>query len=143
MNLPVHVISAGAGVAIGYSRMDTWELAGFFCLAAFLDLDHYLYYVLRFRSFRLGRAIAYFERNKHTVRFCICVFHTVEFFVIFGLAAYLSRSGLLRACFAGVALHFALDIAQGLYYKRLHYRWWSLTNYLRRSGHAENAGGCS
>jgi hypothetical protein len=25
--------------------------------------------------------------------------------------------------------HFMIDVMQGLYYSRMHYRWWSLTEY--------------
>lgn len=131
MDLPVHVIGAGVVSVIFLRFFGIINLMGLFCFASFLDVDHYIYYILKFRNLHIGKAIKYFESHKHIERFCLCIFHTVEFFILFVLLTYFSRSFFLYACFIGILSHYILDIAQGLYYKRMHYRWWSAISYFR------------
>jgi hypothetical protein len=131
MNLPAHIVGGGVLALVGSGVLGLKNSIGLFCFASFLDVDHYVYYVLKLRSLNLSRAVEYFDRNKHTERFCLCVLHTTEFFALFALAAWFSGSAFIYACFTGFLLHIILDIAQGLYYRRMHYRWWSVLNYLR------------
>lgn len=129
MNLSVHVISGGIFAATLLKFVGIKNSISFFCFASFLDIDHYIYYIVKFYNLNIKKAFEYFNSHRHIERFCLCVFHTVEFFILLSLITYLSRSSFLYACFMGALLHYMVDIAQGLYYKRMHYRWWSVIGY--------------
>lgn len=131
MNLSVHVISTGILTAIVSRFFGVKNSIGFFCFASFLDVDHYIYYIFKFHKLHVKKAIKYFDSHRHIRRFCLCIFHTVEFLILFSLISYFSRSFFLYACFLGSLLHCVIDIAQGLYYGRMQYRWWSAIGYYR------------
>lgn len=129
MNLPLHIVSAGIGGIIASRFLGALNAIGLFCSAAFLDFDHYLHYILKFRNLDIGKAFKYFYAGRDVERLCLCIFHTVEFTAVLGLISYILRSQFLLACFLGVILHYAVDLSQALYLKRLHYRWWSAIAY--------------
>jgi hypothetical protein len=129
MNLPIHIISGATGAAILYNWTGAKNSFGFFCFASFLDVDHYIYYILKFHNLNIRKAFEYFDFYKHTPRFCLCILHTVEFSIFVGLIAYLSHSLFIYACLLGILFHYIGDIIQGLYYRRMDYRWWSVVHY--------------
>ncbi|MDP2939645.1 MAG: hypothetical protein Q8O13_06195 [Candidatus Omnitrophota bacterium] len=131
MNLPIHVISGGIFSIIVYRFLGIKNAIGFFCFASFLDADHYLYYIYKFRKLHIRKAMEYFDAHRDVERFCLCIFHTIEFFIFFSLITFIFSSLFLYACLLGVILHYIVDIAQALYLKRIYYRWWSAISYCR------------
>lgn len=130
MNLSIHIISGGILAAIVFRFVGAINSAIFFCFASFLDIDHYIYYIMKFHRLHIGKAYDYFNSYKNNERFCICIFHTVEFLILFSLITYFTQSVFLKACFMGFLVHCIFDVSQGLYYRRMHYRWWSIIRYL-------------
>jgi hypothetical protein len=129
MNLSVHVVGGGIFSTLWFGLTGFKDAVAFFCFASFLDIDHYLYFIIKFNNWNIRKAFKYFHSKKYTERFCLCIFHTVEFIVLFGLITYFSHSRFFYSCFMGLMLHFMIDVMQGLYYRRMHYRWWSLIEY--------------
>lgn len=129
MNVPIHAASAIAG---GLAMWRLWGIRnslGFIAASILVDIDHYLLYIVRFRDISPSRAVQYFNANRDSERFCVCVFHTVEFLLLVAVAAVVSRTTFLYACLTGILLHLMLDLIQGIYHKRVRFRWWSLIAY--------------
>lgn len=84
---------AGAVVAAastGLRLTGPIEALGLFWISVLLDMDHFGYYLVRFRDPSLKRAMHYFAERLGVKRHSLCVFHTVEFAVAFGLIAFSS-----------------------------------------------------
>jgi len=86
-----------------------------FFLASFgFDIDHYIYYIFKKKSFNLPKAYIYFRKdlnkklknNQKPIRL-LFIFHTIEFlFVIFLLALILE---IFQWVFLGFLFHMVID----------------------------------
>jgi hypothetical protein len=107
MNLSVHVVGGGIFSTLWFGLTGFKDAVAFFCFASFMDIDHYLYFIIKFNNWNIKKAFKYFH----------------------SLITYFSHSRFFYSCFMGLMLHFMIDVMQGLYYRRMHYRWWSLIEY--------------
>lgn len=130
MNFPAHLVSGGIFSALICKFWGVTNGIVFFCFSFLPDIDHYIYYVVKFRKFGIFSAFKFFNLNKDTPKIALCLLHTIEFIVIFGMVVLTARIPILYAAFSGLILHYSLDIIQGVYYKRMNYRWWSAIDYL-------------
>lgn len=109
MLLKYHIISSALLSILLYPFFGLNVLFVFF--AGFLiDVDHYIYYVLRFKDLSLKKSYKYFEEYPEKRHFSdiLFIFHTVEFF---GLLIILSfYNDIIFLIFTSVSLHQILDM---------------------------------
>lgn len=75
-------------------------------ISIFLDIDHYLWYFMRFRKLNIQQAIKFFENRLE--RSTLCIFHLIEVWLLFGILSFFSR--VLLLIFIGMTFHLVLDI---------------------------------
>jgi len=71
-----------------------------------LDIDHYLWYCIRYRKFSIRKAMNLFE--KRLDRSSLCVLHLIEVWLFVGVLSLFSRC--LMLIFIGMTFHLALDM---------------------------------
>ncbi|MFH0936568.1 MAG: hypothetical protein V1815_02725 [Candidatus Woesearchaeota archaeon] len=112
-----HVISSALLSVILYPFLALNVLWVFF--AGFLiDVDHYIYYVLKFKSFNLKKAYKYFEEyeKKRHFKDVLCIFHTIEFFILLLILSFYNK--IIFLIFIGIIFHEILDLID-MYIKKL------------------------
>ena len=70
-----------------------------------LDVDHYILYIFKFKSFDMVKAHNYFFNEEKPF---LLFFHTVEFLLVLLLLSFYSK--LAFFALIGVVIHFLLDI---------------------------------
>ena len=112
MTLTQHVAMTGVAVAVLYPRHDGLHLLLFAIGGILIDIDHYLLYIQRTRGFGIRGMFRYFEELQpiqKTIPYVgLCLFHTVDFFLLIGLLAFFNP--LLYPLLAGFIFHFMLDV---------------------------------
>lgn len=83
-----------------------WKLALFWLGSFFIDVDHYWWYILKFKKFGLKEAIVY-SKNLNYRDFKLHIFHVVEFWIL--MAIWSLYSELAFAIFIGVVFHIIID----------------------------------
>jgi hypothetical protein len=106
-----------------------WQVsvqAGLLAMAAsvLIDVDHYLWYAIRFRDASLRRAARFYAAAEADKHYCVCVFHTVEAACLYALCLWMG--GWPAWIAVGCLAHILLDVLQGLLDGRLMARKWSL-----------------
>lgn len=93
-----------------------------------LDVDHYILYIFKFKSFDIVKAHNYFFNEEKPF---LLFFHTVEFLLVLLLLSFYFR--LAFFALIGVAIHLLLDIYEEMREKHIgrfpSIIWW----YLRKS----------
>lgn len=131
MNPIFHIIfSLFFTIIIYFLNTNFSLLIGFFGGAAFLDIDHYFYYLVKFKNLSLQKALQFFDSVKHKPKPAFCLFHTIEFVSCLVILSFICPHDFLTGLVFGIVAHLLLDLGQGIYYKEVHYRWWSLFQYL-------------
>ena len=105
-------------------------LLGFFFSAAFLDIDHFFYYLLKFKDLNIKKAFRFFESIQHQPKKAFCILHTLEFVFATILLTLIFKRNFFEGFLCCLLFHLLIDLIQGIYYKRVNYRWWSLFQYL-------------
>ncbi|MER3425466.1 MAG: hypothetical protein C4293_21750, partial [Nitrospiraceae bacterium] len=106
-----HLITSVIATGATYAVTGSSELAiGVFCGAFWIDLDHYLDYVVFERQFSLNpfRFIRYYLDNQ--ARRLVLVLHSYELMFCLGLLAMMIRSLPLIGYLIGATMHLILDI---------------------------------
>lgn len=85
-----------------------------------IDTDHWFVYVKRKKDFSIKQAYNFFyslrkTKSKHTF---LCIFHTIEFFIILGLLSLKSQFFFL--VFLGCIFHLVTDIFGAIFMEQ---RW--------------------
>ncbi|MFO8016036.1 MAG: hypothetical protein R6U32_02950 [Candidatus Woesearchaeota archaeon] len=104
MRLQYHLIASLALAAVFYPYYGIHSLlalSGFF-----IDVDHYITYVIERKDISLRRAYHFCLGNRYSN--VLCVFHSAEFVV--GLSAVSLFSPVLFIAVAGVLLHLLMDV---------------------------------
>ncbi len=115
-------------------------LLAFFLANLLIDVDHYLIYVWQYHNFNLKRAFHHFskilasERKKKPKNYVLCIFHTVEFIIVFSIFilwfSYHYPNSIFSLAliyiFAGMLFHIATDIIAAIAEHRIY----STTIYL-------------
>ncbi|MFC1814968.1 hypothetical protein ACFL0M_03285 [Thermodesulfobacteriota bacterium] len=92
--------------------------------SALLDIDHYLWYALRFGDWSFRRAKDFFEAKKANDYYCLCVLHTLEAIVLYLALVWLG--GPVFWFSVGCLTHMVLDVAQSVWDRGLFLRKWSI-----------------
>ena len=72
-----------------------------------IDVDHYLYNIVKHRSFNIKKSYRYYKKGKARFSFCLHIFHTVEFWLFMLALSFLSNIFLIF--FLGMMLHMTMD----------------------------------
>jgi len=106
-----HIISSALLSILLYPFFGLNVLFVFF-VGFLIDIDHYIYYVFKFRNLDLKKSYKYFEdypKRRHFVD-CLCIFHTIEFFILFALLSFYSK--IVFLIFVSIILHEVLDLIE-------------------------------
>lgn len=106
-----HLLTSTAAAGLTYAMTHSVELAiGTFCGGFWIDLDHYVDYVVLERQYSVSpfRFIQYYLKNKP--RQLVLFLHSYELMGCLGLVAVLTQSLALLGYLLGASLHLALDI---------------------------------
>ena len=94
----------------------------------FIDVDHYIWYVIVKKDWNLKRAY-YYLRDEVKGSQKLMIFHTIEFLIVIGLLSFIWFG--FYYIFIGVLYHFALDMMSMIKLKRLKDREYSLIHWLK------------
>lgn len=112
MTLTQHLAVTGVAAAALYPFLSGEEILLFSAGSVLIDVDHYLLYVQRTRRFDIRGMFRYFEELlpiQKTIPYVgLCLFHTVDFFLLVGILA--SFHPFLLPLLAGLLFHFAFDL---------------------------------
>ena len=112
--LPItHAIVGGTLAIVLYFIFPQIGIVGaslLFLSSVFIDVDHYLYYIFKKRSFSLKKAYNWFfnQRMRRVYSKAVLVFHGVEFLAVLFMLIYVS--GFFMFAFFGVVIHLFLDM---------------------------------
>ncbi|MBI2657432.1 hypothetical protein HYX08_01925 [Candidatus Woesearchaeota archaeon] len=106
-----HFIASLALAALLYPVLG-WKAMLIFAGGVLIDIDHYLWYVYKYRKIGFFKAYRFFSKNTDARDFSnfegiLLLFHTVEFLLVSVVLSFYSRLAL--AFTAGLILHYGLD----------------------------------
>ncbi len=91
MTLTQHTKLTGVAALLLFPFWNGTQLFWFAVGSILIDIDHYIFYVLRCRRFDIRGMFRYFddlqEIQKSIPYAGLCIFHTLDFFVLIGLLA--------------------------------------------------------
>src|ERR1051326_3473043 len=105
-----HLLTATIASAGAYIATDSWEFAaGVFTGGFWIDLDHYLDYVLFERQWSLNpfRFISYYLGNR--MRRLVLMLHSYELMAALTVLAFFLQNRALVGYIVGAAMHMCLD----------------------------------
>ncbi len=112
MTLMQHTKLTGAAALLLLPFWDAMQIFWFAVGSILIDIDHYIFYVMRCRRFDIRGMFRYFndlqEIQKSIPYAGLCIFHTLDFFVLVGLLAFYHPAFLYLL--AGLLFHFAVDL---------------------------------
>jgi len=101
----------------------------FFFSSVFIDVDHYLFYVIRKNDLSLRRAYIWHKSLGNYHKPIMQIFHTIEFIFLISFLAFFSNIFLF--ILFGILFHSIIDIIEMLIDKNLYTREFSFINYLK------------
>lgn len=83
-----------------------------------IDLDHYLWYVYKFKNFNFIKAYKFYlkinkEKSFAKQKKCIIIFHSVEFLILMVILSFYSK--IMFIILIGLLYHYVLDIIHVLF----------------------------
>ncbi|HTG81330.1 MAG TPA: hypothetical protein VL949_05275 [Geobacteraceae bacterium] len=112
MTLKQHLTITGVAAAALLPFREPAEVLLFSAGSVLIDVDHYLLYVQRTRSFDIPGMFRYFDALQpvqKTIPYVgLCLFHTVDFFLLVGVLTFFHP--ILLPLLAGFLFHFAADL---------------------------------
>ena len=109
MKIHQHFLVALAACIILYPTTSLINLAAILAFGVLIDADHYLWYVLKFRSLNFKKAMKYF-RTVEDANHILLPFHCVECFIpLLVLALYFQVAWY---ALLGFTIHMVLDLIQ-------------------------------
>jgi len=105
-------------------------LISFFLSASFLDIDHYIFYLFKFKDLNYSKAYRFFESIEHKPRKAFCILHTIEFLLLVAVLGFVLKSQLVYGLLIGLIFHLLIDLGQAIYFREVNYRWWSIYHYI-------------
>ena len=112
MTLTWHLAATGVAAAALTPWLGGRELLLFAVGSVLIDADHYFLYVVRTGRFDIRGMFRYFaelQPIQHKIPYVgLCLFHTVDFFLLVGVAAVCYP--VLLPLLAGLLYHFLLDL---------------------------------
>ena len=131
----IHFISAVLGsIVLLLLNWQWWQIAIFFLTAFFIDVDHYIYFIFKKKSFNLKKAYKYFlclNKEMKTKKIRLLVFlHTIEFFILLVIFTFIYYS-IFLPLLLGFLIHYILDlIARFIEKNKRYYREFSIIYHL-------------
>jgi len=86
-----------------------------FLLGFFIDLDHYIYYVFKYKNFNLIKSYKSFMDKKMIRKDQLHILHTIEFIILFLLATIYTKNIYLIFISIGFLVHLILDLIYAVY----------------------------
>ena len=135
MTLREHVVLGGGAALALAPILGPADSAGFFGASVLIDVDHYWDYLHRngFRDWSFRRTFEFharlFPRIGEPDFLALSLFHTAEWFLLVGLAAWWLGSSALVAVLGGMVFHLALDLARLARYRATFSRALSVLEY--------------
>jgi hypothetical protein len=112
MTLNQHVAITGVAAAVLLSFWSKMEVALFCAGGILIDVDHYLCYIQRTGRFGIAGMFRYFQAlckiEQGIPYYGLCLFHTVDFFLLVALAAFYYP--VFIPLLTGLLFHFAVDL---------------------------------
>jgi len=112
MTLKEHCALTGVAAVTLIPFWDAGQIAWFAAGSILIDVDHYILYLQRRRRFDIKGMFRYFdelEAIQQTIPYVgICLFHTVDFFVLVGLLSL--GHPVFLYLLAGLLFHFVADL---------------------------------
>ena len=96
----------------------------------FIDIDHYFWYVYKFRKFGIIKAYKFHKNKPFLGKDVIHIFHTVEFIVLCAILSFFSA--IVLTFTIGLVTHIILDIASVRYAHEEWGRTISLVGYISK-----------
>ena len=111
MKTSVHFI-ASAILAVALYPVFNWKTALILIGGFLIDIDHYFWYVCKYKNFNLIKSYEFFMRNLKLNEFTnvtgiLLIFHTIEFFLIMLLLSFYNEFALIFTI--GLLSHYLLD----------------------------------
>jgi len=105
----------------------------------FIDIDHYIFYVFRCRRLSIKGMFEYHEKlfeQKDRIPYAgICIFHTIDFFIIIGILSFYYH--IFLYLLIGLLFHFVVDL---IYLYRNNYllgrAYFFIEHFIRKKRHA-------
>lgn len=120
MNVSTHVLASIILSVLSYPFFGWWAVL-VFVGGVFVDVDHYIVYVISSKDWSLKRAVAYYKKKKYRpVMPVIHHLHTIEFFLIIIILSFFFK--FILAFRLGYILHMLLDFIHCIYYKEWKHR---------------------
>ena len=80
-----------------------------FIFGFFIDVDHYLYDIIRFRNLNLKKSYLIHMDKKTKIKDQLHIFHTIEFLILFVILTIIYNNVYLLLLIIGFLLHWILD----------------------------------
>jgi len=125
-----HFASTAVVLPFGIKYLSKPALVGFFLSAAFLDIDHYFFYIYKFKHLGLKKAWQFYQSIRHQPKKVFCFFHTIEFLLLIIFLNLVMKTQFFYGFLIGLIFHLLIDLAQAIYYQEVNYRFWSFWQYL-------------
>lgn len=120
MTLTEHLVITGAAAAAFSPFVGGEDILLFAAGSVLIDVDHYLFYILRRKRFDIRGMFRYFDELQpiqKTIPYVgLCLFHTIDFLLFVGILALFHP--LFLPLFAGLLFHFVFDMVD-LYRKEV------------------------
>jgi hypothetical protein len=109
-----------------FPNLGIFSISIIFLSSFLIDVDHYIYYVYKYKSLSLKKAyfffleikkkwIAFSPAEKRQYQFLILLFHGVEFLFVLAVASFFSQ--IMLYIFIGSAFHLLVDWIELIYAK--------------------------
>lgn len=112
MTLTQHLALTGVAAAVLSPVLTAPEIALFAVGGVLIDVDHYFLYIQRRKNFSVSGMFRYYRELQpiqKTIPYVgLCVFHTVDFFLLVGVLAIFYP--VLLSLLAGLLYHFVIDL---------------------------------
>lgn len=112
MSVTQHIKVTAVASLILLPFWEVMQIIWFSIGSIFIDSDHYIYYVLRRKRFDIKEMFRYHEKlfaNRDKVPYAgICIFHTMDFFILIGIISFYSP--IFLYILIGLIFHFIADI---------------------------------
>jgi len=125
MEIIIHFVIAAILAGILFPFFSWYSLFAFIG-GVLIDFDHYLAYIIKFRSLNFLKAYNYFKGKdfkKH--EYTLFIFHSMELFILLIVLSYFNRIILIITI--GMAVHYAADFIYEINLSgRLLKNWWTI-----------------
>jgi hypothetical protein len=93
-----------------------------------IDLDHMIYYAIKFRSLNYFKANKYFRELRPSGKKIINIFHTAEVWSLMIILSFFNTYALIITL--GLALHIIMDFVYQIHAKKIKVRYHTITGWV-------------